>query len=181
MEEYAVLWEKFMQEEEGEIRQILRRFLLMCRGLRHSDTIELSQQHYFQITDPKTKKVYHYLAKPAQKSNKIGIVPLLRTDVEYLLEWQPNGRLFADQDYGSFYKKFKQISLDLIGREITSHYGRHFAGNFIVNADEMEGLQDVQKILGVSSDRIAEVYAQRDILKVLQKFEAAVANIKSNS
>ena len=102
MEDYLVFWQKFLQEKNEETRHILRRFLIMCRGLRHSDTIELSKQHYFQITDPKNRKVYHYLSKPAEKSDKIGIVPLLENDVKYLLEWQPDGRLFVEQTYHYF-------------------------------------------------------------------------------
>lgn len=43
------------------------------------------------------------------------------------------------------------------------------------------GIEDVKKILGVKSDRIAEIYAQKDIKEVLKKFYAAVANLESKS
>jgi len=36
------------------------------------------------------------------------------------------------------------------------------------------GLEDVKKILGVKSDRIAEIYAQKDIKEVLKKFYRVV-------
>ncbi|MBL7797186.1 MAG: hypothetical protein JNJ90_11885, partial [Saprospiraceae bacterium] len=69
------------------------------------------------------------------------------------------------------------ISRELIGREITTHFGRHFTGDLILNSGVMDA-EDVKKILGVTSDRIAEVYAQRDIKALLKKFYTAVEGLE---
>lgn len=95
-----------------------------------------------------------------------------------LLQWQADGFLFEKSSYVAYVKRLKKLSLELIGREITTHFGRHFTGDFILNSTGM-GLDDVKAIIGVKSDRIAEIYAQKDIKEVLKKFYAAVANLES--
>lgn len=40
------------------------------------------------------------------------------------------------------------------------------------------GLDDVKAIIGVKSDRIAEIYAQKDIKEVLKKFYKAVEGME---
>jgi hypothetical protein len=48
-------------------------------------------------------------------------------------------------------KQLHTLSQELIGRGITTHYGRHFTGDFILNSGEMS-IEYVKKILGVKSD-----------------------------
>jgi len=156
----------------------IRRFLIMCRGLRFSDTTQIQKtQHYFTFEDGGTK--FQYLTVNAQKTGTKGIVPISASD-EVLLQWQPDGLLFEKLQYPVYVKRLKKLSLELIGREITTHFGRHFTGDFILNSTGM-GLDDVKAIIGVKSDRIAEIYAQKDIKEVLKKFYAAVANLESKS
>ena len=158
--------------------ETIRRFLIMCRGLRFSDTTQIQKtQHYFAFEDGGTK--FQYLTVSAQKTGTKGIVPISASD-EVLLQWQPDGLLFEKLQYSVYVKRLKKLSLELIGREITTHYGRHFTGDFILNSTDM-GLDDVKTIIGVKSDRIAEIYAQKDIKAVLRKFYAAVANLESKS
>lgn len=174
--EYRAFWNAFLAENSPKDREILRRFLIQCRGLRFSDTVDMARHHCFTVNDPDSGKTYHYLSKPAQKTDRAGIVPLLEDDVQHLLIWQDDGRLFAPMTYKVYRDHLASLSLKIIGRKITTHYGRHFAGDFILNAPEMSGITDVKMVLGVSSTLIAETYAQRDILKVLQNFHVAVAN-----
>ena len=158
--------------------ETIRRFLIMCRGLRFSDTTQIQKtQHYFTFEDGGTK--FQYLAVNAKKTDTKGIVPISASD-EILLQWQPDGLLFEKSSYVAYVKRLKKLSLELIGREITTHFGRHFTGDFILNSTGM-GLDDVKAIIGVKSDRIAEIYAQKDIKEVLRKFYAAVADLESKS
>lgn len=153
----------------------IRRFLIMCRGLRFSDTTQIQKtQHYFTFEDGGTK--FQYLTVNAQKTGTKGIVPISASD-EVLLQWQPDGLLFEKLQYPVYVKRLKKLSLELIGREITTHFGRHFTGDFILNSTGM-GLDDVKAIIGVKSDRIAEIYAQKDIKEVLKKFYKAVEGME---
>lgn len=153
----------------------IRRFLIMCRGLRFSDTTQIQKtQHYFTFEDGGTK--FQYLTVNAQKTGTKGIVPISASD-EVLLQWQPDGLLFEKLQYPVYVKRLKKLSLELIGREITTHFGRHFTGDFILNSTGM-GLDDVKTIIGVKSDRIAEIYAQKDIKEVLKKFYKAVEGME---
>ncbi len=155
--------------------ETIRRFLIMCRGLRFSDTTQIQKaQHYFAFEDGGTK--FQYLAVNAQKTGTKGIVPISASD-EILLQWQPDGLLFEKSSYVAYVKRLKKLSLELIGREITTHFGRHFTGDFILNSTGM-GLDDVKAIIGVKSDRIAEIYAQKDIKEVLKKFYKAVEGME---
>ena len=155
--------------------ETIRRFLIMCRGLRFSDTTQIQKtQHYFTFEDGGTK--FQYLTVNAQKTGTKGIVPISASD-EVLLQWQPDGLLFEKLQYPVYVKRLKKLSLELIGREITTHFGRHFTGDFILNSTGM-GLDDVKAIIGVKSDRIAEIYAQKDIKEVLKKFYKAVEGME---
>jgi len=155
--------------------ETIRRFLIMCRGLRFSDTTQIQKtQHYFSFEDGGTK--FQYLTVNAQKTGTKGIVPISASD-EVLLQWQPDGLLFEKLQYPVYVKRLKKLSLELIGREITTHFGRHFTGDFILNSTGM-GLDDVKAIIGVKSDRIAEIYAQKDIKEVLKKFYKAVEGME---
>ncbi|MCC6460601.1 MAG: phage integrase N-terminal SAM-like domain-containing protein, partial [Saprospiraceae bacterium] len=104
--------------------ETIRRFLIMCRGLRFSDTTQIQKtQHYFSFEDGGTK--FQYLTVNAQKTGTKGIVPISASD-EVLLQWQPDGLLFEKLQYPVYVKRLKKLSLELIGREITTHFGRHF-------------------------------------------------------
>ncbi|MBL7795127.1 MAG: phage integrase SAM-like domain-containing protein [Saprospiraceae bacterium] len=160
---------------ESSEYETIRRFLIMCRGLRFSDTTQIQKtQHYFTFEDGGTK--FQYLTVNAQKTGTKGIVPISASD-EVLLQWQPDGLLFEKLQYPVYVKRLKKLSLELIGREITTHFGRHFTGDFILNSTGM-GLDDVKAIIGVKSDRIAEIYAQKDIKEVLKKFYKAVEGME---
>ncbi|MEZ4940670.1 MAG: hypothetical protein R3D58_07370 [Saprospiraceae bacterium] len=178
MEEYLTFRRALTGYEPGSTEyETLRRFLIMCRGLRFSDTNQIQKtQHYFAFEDGNTK--FQYLAVDAQKTGTKGIVPISTSD-EVLLQWQPDGLLFEKLQYPTYVRRLKKLSFELIGREITTHFGRHFTGDFILNSTGM-GLDDVKAIIGVKSDRIAEIYAQKDIKEVLRKFYAAVEELEMN-
>ena len=180
LEEYTKLRNALAQyAPDSREHETLRRFLIMCRGLRFSDTQRIKKEtHYFEFQEGDTW--FRYFATNAQKTGSKEIVPISSSDAILLLHWRPDGYLFPKLDYMKYSYWLRKISLEIIGREITTHYGRHFTGDFILNSGEM-GLEDVKKILGVKSDRIAEIYAQKDIKEVLKKFYAAVANLESKS
>ncbi|MBL7797057.1 MAG: hypothetical protein JNJ90_11240 [Saprospiraceae bacterium] len=180
LEEYAAFRNALAQADPGsQTHETLRRFLIMCRGLRFSDTQRIKKDtHYFEFQEDGTW--YRYFATNAQKTGSKEIVPISNTDATMLLHWRLDGYLFPQVKYMTYSKWLRKVSLDLIGREITTHYGRHFTGDFILNNGDM-GIEDVKKILGVKSDRIAEIYAQKDIKEVLRKFYAAVADLESKS
>ena len=179
MDEYlAFRWALTDYEPGNTEYETIRRFLIMCRGLRFSGTNQIQKtQHYFTFEDGGTK--FQYLTVSAQKTGTRGIAPISASD-EILLQWQPDGLLFEELQYPVYVKRLKKLSLELIGREITTHFGRHFTGDFILNSTGM-GLDDVKAIIGVKSDRIAEIYAQKDIKEVLKKFYAAVAHLESKT
>lgn len=181
IDEYLIFKRALANYAEDSLEHdIIRRFLIMCRGLRFSDTVHLKKDlHHFEFVDSETKTTFRYLAVHAQKTGTKGIVPISETD-GVLLKWQPDGFLFKKHEYSVYVRRLKKLSLSLIGREITTHFGRHFTGDFILNSSEMD-LDDVKAIIGVKSDRIAEIYAQKDIKNVLRKFYAAVADLESKS
>jgi integrase len=177
LEEYAAFRNALAHADVGsQTHETLRRFLIMCRGLRFSDTQRIKKDtHYFEFQEDDTW--YRYFATNAQKTGSKEIVPISNTDATMLLHWRQDGYLFPQVKYMTYSKWLRKVSLDLIGREITTHYGRHFTGDFILNNGDM-GIEDVKKILGVKSDRIAEIYAQKDIKEVLKKFYAAVEGLE---
>ncbi|MEZ4941861.1 MAG: hypothetical protein R3D58_13355 [Saprospiraceae bacterium] len=155
--------------------ETLRRFLIMCRGLRYSDTQSIEKKkHYFEFEDSGT--IYRYLLKSAQKTGVEEIVPISADDAQDLLRWREDGFLFEYSGYSTYLHRLKQISNKLIGREITTHYGRHFTGDIMLKSGLMD-VDDAKKILGINSSRIAEIYAQKDIKNVLKRFYAALETI----
>ncbi len=178
--EYLAIRNALTTFPEGSTEhETIRRFLIMCRGLRYSDTEQINRQaHYFETTEGDT--TYRYLLKSAQKTGTEEIVPISETDARVLLKWRPDGSLFKKTGYHLYVKRLKRLSLQLIGREITTHYGRHFTGDLILNSGLMDA-EDVKKILGVTSGRIAEVYAQRDIKALLRRFYAAVEGLEGET
>ena len=64
-------------------------------------------------------------------------------------------------------KTLKEIAVKIIGREITSHYGRHYAGDLAINSGF--DIDDVKAILGISKEGTARIYAQRQNTKILTK------------
>lgn len=178
IDEYVALRDALSQYPVGSNEyETIRRFLIMCRGLRFSDTHLLKKEHYFEFKEDGV--CYRYFTTHAQKTGSKEIVPISETDAT-LLYWQPDGHLFKRVSSMTYRERLQKLSLKHIGREITTHYGRHFTGDFILNSGEMT-LDDVKTILGVKSDRIAEIYAQKDIKDVLRKFYAAVAHLESKS
>ena len=177
LEEYTAFRNALAQADPGSQKhETLRRFLIMCRGLRFSDTQRIKKDtHYFEFQEDGAW--YRYLATNAQKTGSKEIVPISSSDAILLLHWQPDGYLFPTVNYMTYSAWLRKVSLDIIGREITTHYGRHFTGDFILNNGDM-GIEDVKKILGVKSDRIAEIYAQKDIKEVLKKFYKAVEHLE---
>lgn len=177
LDEYAIFRKALTQAKPGSKEfETLRRFLIMCRGLRYSDTQHIKKEdHYFEMKDGDS--MYRYLITAAQKTGSKEIVPISEGDAQLLLQWRSDGFLFPKLNYQTYSNWLRKISLDLIGREITTHYGRHFTGDFILNNGDM-GIEDVKKILGVKSDRIAEIYAQKDIKEVLKKFYKAVEGLE---
>lgn len=158
---------------ESEKFEVLRRFIFMCGGIRFSDTNLIEKEkHYFEFQE--NGEVLRGISKPAQKSGEVGIIPILPQDAEWLLRWRPSGLLFDPVDYNQYLLRLKQISRSIIGREISTHYGRHFAGDSIVNQEGL-GMDDVQAILGISNAEIAKIYAQKDIKKVISKYYKSVA------
>ena len=176
IEEYLVFKKALPQyAPDSPDHETIRRFLIMCRGLRFSDTKQIKKDlHYFEFHEGET--LFRYLAVNAQKTGTKGIVPISESDAG-LLKWEHDGFLFSKISYKSYVKRLKKLSLDLIGREITTHFGRHFTGDFILNSTDMS-LDDVKTIIGVKSDRIAEIYAQKDIKEVLKKFYKAVEGME---
>ncbi len=179
IEEYYTLRKALANYPPGSSEhETIRRFLMMCRGLRYSDTQEINkQEHYFEFQEKDT--VYRYLLMAAKKSGSEEIVPISEDDAIELMLWQADGFLFKKTEYATYRNRLKKIAQKLIGRTITTHFGRHFTGDMILNSGM--DMEDVKKILGVKSNRIAEVYAKKNIKSVLDRFYAAVAALDKES
>lgn len=173
---YKSLYQAFEKMEPGTAdAEILRRFLIMCRGIRYSDTCGLNRSlHYFEVDQG--GEIFRFFQKKAQKSNTTGIVPITARDAACLIRWEPNGMLFPKINYQLYSDRLKVVTQAIIGVPLTTHFGRHFAGDFIINSENML-LDDVKTVLGVSRDTIAEVYARRDVISVLKKFYKSVADL----
>ena len=176
-DEYFILQNALKKASPGsKEHETLRRFLMMCRGLRFSDTQHIKKDtHYVEYQEDGIW--YRYLTTHAQKTGSKEIVPISENDAALLLHWRPDGYLFPKVNYQTYCNWLRRISQQLLGREITTHYGRHFTGDFILNSGDMS-IEDVKTILGVKSDRIAEIYAQKDIKSVLKKFYKAVEGLE---
>lgn len=152
---------------------ILRRFLIMCRGgIRWIDTTRIQQKHFYPVS------TRGYFMLQSQKTGGTYICPMTDRDMKYLVRWQPNGHLFGKTYFDKYSDRLKVVTKQIIGRPITSHYGRHFAGDFILNSEEMQGMDDVKSMLGISTARVAEIYAKRDLTSLLDKFWSAMSKLE---
>lgn len=148
-------------------REILRRFLICRRSLRFVDTTELRRENFVRVMDPISQQEFFMLEKRAHKTKKAIFAPLLQEDLE-LLEWRDDGFLFEPITIKWFNSRLKQITKRLIGRPITSHFGRHFAGDSMA-ASNMEA-SSIQAVLGVSSAKITQIYASKNKFQILREF-----------
>jgi hypothetical protein len=147
----------------------LRAFLILSKGLRYSD-LKYLHKDKLQSMEYEGQKIA-YFNIPAQKTSVAGII-YFTTDEQHLLNFGPDGYLFQMAKSSSTYNiSLKRLALKIIGREITSHYGRHFAGQSIIDNPNL-GIDDVKMMIGVRSEKIAQVYAQREaetaIIKMLK-------------
>jgi hypothetical protein len=162
------------QKINGLDKDILRRFLILCKGLRYSDTLHLKKsdlQEFKQGED-----VLYYFNRRAQKSGIAGIIHFFGEEIE-LLQFDDDGRLFAQMTTADYNFHLKRLSSKIIGREITSHYGRHFAGDQAINSDF--DIDDVKAILGISNEDTARIYAQRQNITILTKLLTYAKNKKN--
>ena len=165
--EYRTIYEFYKTCEEPKDSEILRRFLVMCRGLRFSDTQDiLKQAHYREIL--KDGVLLKYIVKPAQKTKVAGILPITEEDAEWLIKWGEDGYLFPKILYDSYKNRLKSLSETIIGRKITTHYGRHFAGDYALNEMGLS-LDEIETVLGLSSKDMTKIYAEYNKLSILQK------------
>lgn len=173
-EEFETLYEQFKtMPETSKHFETLRRFLFMCLGLRFSDTNLIEKSHLIEFED--AGQTYLAISKPSQKTKGAGILPILPESQEWLLKWRENGFLFDQVSYDTYYDRLKRVTKMILGRELTTHYGRHFAGDFIINTDTLD-MEDVKAVLGISSPAVAEIYAKRKIKNTVRKYYEAVAN-----
>ena len=155
-------------------KDILRRFLILCKGLRYSDTLHLKKsdlQEFKQGED-----VLYYFNRRAQKSGIAGIIHFFGEEIE-LLQFDDDGRLFAQMTTADYNFHLKRLSGKIIGRAITSHYGRHFAGDQAINSGF--DIDDVKAILGISNENTARIYAQRQNTTILTKLLTYAKNKKN--
>lgn len=172
-DEYERLYAHLVSTESKAEQEVLRRFLLMCRGLRFSDTNGI-QTHHLKSVKTDNGEAF-YISKPAQKTGIAGIVPLDERDIKHLVRWDEKGFLFSKISGNSYRESLKKLSTKIIGRPITTHYGRHFAGDQIINTEGMDR-DDAQLILGINSEAVSRIYATRKVAAVLGKFNRAVAD-----
>jgi integrase len=162
-EEYQKFTDVF-KTATGKEREIIRRFLILCKGLRYSDTLLLHQTDLQEFIQGGEKLLYFNRA--AQKSGVAGIIGFYEQEQE-LLEFKSNGHLFDKLPISEYNTQLKKISKKIINREITSHYGRHYAGDLAINSGF--DIDDVKAILGISKEGTARIYAQRQNTKILTK------------
>jgi integrase len=162
-DEYKKIVEAF-KKSSGNEREIIRRFLVLCKGLRYSDTLLLQKTDLKEFTQ-EGEKLY-YFNRAAQKSGIAGIIAFYNEEQD-LLEFTPKGYLFDKMGLTVYNKTLKEIAVKIIGREITSHYGRHYAGDLAINSGF--DIDDVKAILGISKEGTARIYAQRQNTKILTK------------
>lgn len=167
VEEYRKIYDFFKTCTVPKDREILRRFLVMCRGIRFSDTNEISKTaHYREIS--KDGVLLRYIVKPAQKTKVSGILPITDEDAEWLIKWNDEGLLFRKTGYENYSNNLKALSKAIIGRTVSTHYGRHFAGNYALNEMGLS-LDEVQTVLGLTSKDMTKIYAEYNKLSILQK------------
>jgi|GEM_PF-1294497 len=173
--EYLLLRDFFLKKATEKERETLRCFFICCRGARWSEAMLIKKEHYRQeVVDGFT---YRYFVKPKQKTKTAAVVPITDWDAEHLLQYGLDDRLFKASAYQTFINRLQSITLAVIGRAITSHYGRHFAGDMIINDRSMDR-DDVKNILGIKSTEVSEIYAERKALDSIRKFYDAVASME---
>jgi integrase len=171
--EYKMIVTHF-QKIDGFDKDILRRFLVLCKGLRYSDTVHLKKpdlQEFRQGED-----VLYYFNRPAQKTGIAGIIHFYNEEND-LLQFGDDSKLFRQMKISDYNFHLKRISKEIIGREITSHYGRHFAGDQAINSGF--DIDDVKAILGISNENTARIYAQRQNTTILTKLLTYAKNKKN--
>lgn len=165
--EYRTIYDRYKSLPIGEREsEALRRFLVMCRGFRFSDTSLIQKKHYIEFQ--RDGKVFRAISKKAQKNKVSGLAPMSEEDAQWLLRWTPDGRLFENVSYNTYRNALADATQKAIGRKLTTHYGRHFAGDHALNHWGLS-LDEVKTVLGLSSQNMAEVYAQYDKILVLEK------------
>lgn len=166
--EYRALYDHYKTCEPGsKPSEILRRFLIMCRGLRFSDTSGINKvAHYREVEKDGT--LLRYIVKPAQKTKVSGILPITDEDAEWLMHWREDGFLFKKPDFTRYSDSLKDLTERIIGRRLTTHYGRHFAGDFALNEMGLS-LDEVETVLGLSSKDMTKTYAEYNKLSILKK------------
>lgn len=166
-EEYRAIYERYKSlPPGGRESEALRRFLVMCRGFRFSDTSQIQKKHYVEFQ--REGKTFRALSKKAQKNKVAGLAPISDEDAAWLLRWNQDGHLFEAALYDTYRAALADATSKAIGRKLTTHYGRHFAGDHAVNHWGLS-LDQVRTILGLSSQNMAEIYAQYDKISILEK------------
>ncbi len=173
--EYLLLKDYFMQKATDNEKETLKCFFICCRGARWSESMLIQKQHYTQ--EEVDGVMYRYFIKPKKKTKTAAVVPITQWDAENLLDFQQDGYLLKRSTYNNFIAQLQAISVLVIGRPITSHYGRHFAGEIIINDRAMDR-DDVKNILGIKSTEVSEIYAERKALDSIRKFYDAVASME---
>lgn len=179
--EFELLYRYFIGTSSPHEKEVLRRFLLLCKGLRFSDSNLLKAEHLRSIYDPENKEELHYFFKEAKKTKIPCMLPISAQEILEIVKFNADGFLFSKVKVSNYNTSLKRISKQVIGREITSHYGRHFAGDFILNSPELGSIEDVKKVLGISDVSTAEVYAKRDNLMLLKNFNRAWVKINNTT
>ena len=166
--DYRAIYDHYKScETGGKDSEVLRRFLVMCRGLRFSDTNGINKSaHYREVQ--KDGILFRYIVKPAQKTKVSGILPVTDEDAQWLIRWYDDGYLFRKVSFKNYSNNLKKLTEAIIGRKLTSHYGRHFAGDFALNEMGLS-LDEVKMVLGLSSNDVTKIYAEYDKLSILQK------------
>ena len=95
------------------------------------------------------------------------------------MQFGDDSKLFRQMKISDYNFHLKRISKEIIGREITSHYGRHFAGDQAINSGF--DIDDVKAILGISNENTARIYAQRQNTTILTKLLTYAKNKKKHS
>lgn len=175
-DQYQTLVNYYDKTESVKEKEIIRRFMVLCKGVRFSDT-NLLRKDDLQEFEYKGVKL-KYFSHSAQKTEVEGLTPFFKHE-EHLLVFNEDGSLFKNTEIHNYNRHLKALSLKVIGIEITSHYGRHYAGDKFINSENM-GVDDVQVLLGISDTNIARVYAQRKknttLIKLIENNEKNKTN-----
>ena len=164
LQEYEALVKCYNGTKDKSEKEVLRRFLVLCKGLRFSDTHRFTRDDLQEFVRG-NQKVF-YFNRAAQKTDVAGVVIFLENDL-HLLQFDARGKLFETIGVAKYNKDLKRISRKITGREITSHYGRHYAADQMINSGH--DIEDVQIILGIKDRNIARVYAKRKVESTLGK------------